>query len=81
MNTDIDYNFTEDRPRRVRIIDLDILITLLGGVLLIGGLGICTFFVLFLVIGLKNGFVEMWIVSLIAEIVGVILIILGYKLL
>lgn len=76
---DIDYNFTEEKSQK--IVDINLLITITGGILMIGGLCICGIFILFLVVGLKEGFHTMSTVSGIAEIVGIILAIIGFKIL
>jgi hypothetical protein len=76
---DIDYNFTQINPPKK--VNTDILITLLGGLLLLGGLTICCLFILFLVVGMKEGFHTMATVSGIAEIIGIILAIIGFKIL
>ena len=76
---DIDYNFTEIKTHKK--VNSSILIILLGGVMMIVGLTICCLFILFLVVGMKEGFHTMATVSGIAEIIGIILAIIGFKLL
>jgi hypothetical protein len=52
---------------------------IVAGLTIIMSLMLATGFGLFIIVGLKNELVDMWVIGIVGEIICVILIILGYK--
>ncbi len=69
----LDINYIETEEEKYALIK-----TLIASVLLLGGLGIFVFFIIFLVIGIREGFTTMIVVSVISEIIGIALSIIGF---
>ncbi len=69
----LDINYIETEEEKYALIK-----TLIASVLLLVGLGIFVFFIIFLVIGIREGFTTMIVVSVISEIIGIALSIIGF---